>query len=171
MQKINIRKIIIPIIITGWIITLFWSVTTCWANSDSFYLHGIVRSVTDGDTLKVAVDHQIIKVRLYGIDAPEKNQNYGRQATHFASVTALGQRATVQVLNIDKYGRMVGIVTIDGTSLNESLLKAGCAWIYPRYCKEDFCETWKEYESQAQANKNGLWADDDVMPPWEYRRK
>lgn len=140
----------------------------CWPSAN--YFQGIVRYVTDGDTIKVFDGEKVINVRLYGIDSPEKTQKYGRQATHFTSIMALGEMATVHVVDIDKYGRAVGIVTIGSSSLNESILKAGYAWVYPAYCKKSLCDKWKQYETQAKEAKIGIWIDSDVKAPWEYRR-
>ena len=78
--------------------------------------------------------------------------------------------AEQEVYDIDRYGRTVGVVYIDGTNVNQEILRAGYAQHYRRYCKTAFCSDWIELEEVATAAKMGLWADPKAMPPWEWRR-
>jgi micrococcal nuclease len=131
-----------------------------------------VVSVTDGDTIKVYNAEQgQVKVRLYGIDTPEKGQPYGKAAgKHLASLIA---GATVEVESVakDRYGRTVGIVWGSGTNINQEMVKAGYAWVYSRYCDKPFCEYWLALESEARQDKKGLWQEPNPVPPWEWRRR
>lgn len=128
---------------------------------------GKVIKVSDGDTITVLTsDYQQIKVRLYGIDCPEKRQPFGAAATRFTRDYVGGQLVEVETYGKDRYGRVVGIVA----DLNEALLAAGLAWVYPQYCKETFCRNWRKIETSARQEKRGLWQDADPLPPWSWRR-
>lgn len=132
---------------------------------------GKVVAVTDGDTIKVLQDGNQKKVRLYGVDTPEKKQAFGQKAKDFTASLVAGKMVAVEPVDQDRYGRTVGLVTVDGLSLNEELVKKGFAWVYRQYCKRGECSEWLVFESQAKAAKIGLWADFAPVPPWEWRKK
>jgi micrococcal nuclease len=132
-------------------------------------VQGRVLVITDGDTIKVVVDREQIKIRLYGIDTPEKKQAFGQAATRFIK-SLLSPFVTVEEKDIDRYGRTVGVVySSTGTNVNEEMVKAGYAWIYRKYCRSSFCSDWLEMESNARNNKIGLWQQ-KAVPPWEWRK-
>lgn len=134
---------------------------------------GRVVHITDGDTVTVLTpDNTQVKVRLYGIDTPEKRQPFGARATEFAREMAALHDVDVRETDRDRYGRTVGIVTLpDGRTLNAELIRAGLAWVYVRYCRESFCPAWADLERQAREARAGLWADPSPVPPWEWRRR
>ena len=133
---------------------------------------GTVLRVSDGDTIRVRVDKEEIKVRLYGIDAPESKQPGGREATEFLKDLLLSENVTLYTFDVDRYGREVAIVVLpDGSIVQDQLLKAGLVWVYTKYCKVDKCKDWKRLEKQAKANQAGLWMDDSAVPPWEWRKQ
>jgi endonuclease YncB( thermonuclease family) len=128
---------------------------------------GRVVGVSDGDTIKVMHNGRAEKIRLNGIDCPEKTQPFGHKAKQFTSAMVFGKEVTVQVKDTDKYGRTVADVILpDGRSLNRELVAAGLAWWYRKYSKD---ESLRQLEADAQAARRGLWADPDPMPPWEWR--
>ena len=135
----------------------------CWA------WQGKVVGVYDGDTIEVLHDGKDEKIRLYGIDAPEKTQDFGQEATQFTSDTVLRKTVEVKAMDIDRYGRTVGLVTIDGACLDEELVKAGLAWVYTKHCKESFCAQWKNLQEEAKGKKIGLWSMPAPTPPWDFR--
>jgi micrococcal nuclease len=151
-------RIILPLIL------LFFVVSSVAAQT------GKVVGVSDGDTITVLVNKAQVKVRLYGIDCPEGGQDYGRRAKQFTSGMVFGKTVTLEIHDTDRYGRSVANVLIDGKSLNEELVKAGYAWVYPQYCKTPVCQKWYKYESEARAQKIGLWSHPNPIPPWDYRR-
>ena len=126
-----------------------------------------VSRVTDGDTI-VLVDRT--RVRLYGIDAPERDQPYGSIAT-----TALGYMVarSVYLLKVDEdgYGRLVGQLyhSKDGYDINASMVCAGYAWWYERYASDR--QVLDDCQVEAQQALKGLWREEDPMPPWEWRRR
>lgn len=130
-----------------------------------------VVSVSDGDTITVLHNGLQEKIRLYGIDTPEKNQDYGQQAKQITSTLIAGRQVDIETKAGDRYGRTVGLVTVDGQSLNELIVQNGYAWVYRQYCKERFCSDWILLEQQARRQKKGLWAGSAIVPPWEWRRQ
>jgi endonuclease YncB( thermonuclease family) len=129
-------------------------------------LLGRVTAVHDGDTLTLLVGRIQHKIRLNGIDAPELRQAFGRRARQFLSALAFGKTVTVHVVDVDRYGREVGDVYVNGALVNAELVRAGMAWHYKQYSKD---ATLAELEIEARAAKRGLWADSNPVPPWEYR--
>ncbi len=136
-------------------------------------LTGQVVSITDGDTLTVLVDKTQHKIRLYGIDAPERGQPFGTKARQLAGILAFGRIARVEVMDYDRYGRLVGVVTVPGDKrplvLNHELVRAGLAWHYRKYAPKD--KTLAKLEAEARKAKRGLWADPTPTPPWECRQR
>jgi micrococcal nuclease len=130
---------------------------------------GRVVGVTDGDTIKVLHNGRAEKIRLYGIDAPEKGQPFGNKAKQFTSSMVFGKTVTVQTHGRDKYGRTLGDVVLpEGGTLNRELVKAGLAWWYRKYAPHD--ETLRGLEDEARAARRGLWADPEPVPPWAWRK-
>ncbi len=139
--------------------------TLTWAWS------GKVVGVADGDTITVLRDKEQVKIRLYGIDCPEKGQAFGKRAKQFTSKMVFGKVVEVEVMDTDRYGRTVALVAVNKQILNEELLKAGYAWVYYQYCHEMICHAWADYQFAAKLDKRGLWVGPDPIPPWEFRRK
>ncbi|MCX7176732.1 MAG: thermonuclease family protein [Proteobacteria bacterium] len=145
-------------------------------------LHGQVVRVADGDTLTVADGrHRKIKVRLVGIDAPEKDQPYGREAkAHLASLV-LGKAVDVEWDKRDIYGRVIGQVLVAPGNCPAcdkirdaglAQISAGYAWWYRSESRELTHEEKSRYalaENAARARHGGLWAAPAPMPPWEWR--
>jgi len=133
---------------------------------------GKVVGVADGDTIAVLHDKTPIKIRLQGVDAPEKAQPYGQKAKQFTSSLVFGKEVRVEVVSKDKYGRTLARVSYLGKlhhrSLEESLLQAGLAWWYRKYSKD---KKLGQIEEEARKAKRGLWADKKPVPPWEWRRE
>jgi endonuclease YncB( thermonuclease family) len=144
-----------------------------WAPTFAATLTGKVVKVADGDTITVLQENTQHRIRLQGIDAPERKQPHGNASRkHLASLVA-GKTVTVQWDKRDRYGRIVGFVIVDGQDVNLEQLKAGMAWFYRYYQKELSPETRNLYaraEDEARANKKGLWQEKDSAPPWEWRR-
>ena len=127
--------------------------------------------VSDGDTITVLQWNKEYKVRLYGIDCPEKSQAYGKKAKQFTADKVFGKIVDVDIKDTDRYGRLVGIVHCELFSLNEELLKNGYAWHYKQYSKDSFYRrVFEDWEAEARRKKVGLWADLNPQAPWEYRK-
>ena len=139
--------------------------------SQSFAWQGKVVGVTDGDTITVMHDDVGENIRLYGVDSPEKRQPFGKKSKQFTSEMVFGEVVEVTPVKKDRYNRTVGIVHVDGKSLNEELVKHGFAWVHTRYCGKAICVKWLDLEQKAKTNKFGLWTLPDPTPPWQYRYK
>ncbi len=137
-------------------------------------LTGKVVKITDGDTLYVLdANYQQHRIRLAGIDAPERKQAYGLASRkHLASIVA-GKQVTVEYQKRARYGRIVGKVLLDGIDACLEQVKAGFAWHYKRYQREQSPEDQRLYaeaEIRARDERLGLWRENNPNPPWEYRR-
>ncbi len=128
--------------------------------------------VLDGDTVQVQKGRELVKVRLYGVDCPEKRQSFGPQAAKFTQQQVLGKTVEVEQMDIDRYGRTVGLISVGGTLLNRELVRSGFAWTYATYCrKQPLCTELGELEERARKRKAGLWQEKRPMPPWEWRQR
>jgi micrococcal nuclease len=132
---------------------------------------GKVIGVADGDTITVLRDKQPQKIRLYGIDCPEKRQPFGKRAKQFTSNLVFGKVVDIEPIATDRYGRTVAFVRVENITVNEELIKEGLGWVYVRYCKLPLCAEWQNLEDAAHAEKRGLWSDSNHIPPWEFRRQ
>lgn len=130
-------------------------------------LTGKVVGVTDGDTLTLRTQTDTIKVRLTGIDAPETGQPFGAKSKQALSAFVFGKLVMLTGTSKDRYGRTLGTVSIGGQSANLAMVATGFAWHYKRYDKS---REMAEAEEQARANRRGLWADPNPIPPWDWRR-
>ncbi len=134
-------------------------------------LAGRVVGVHDGDTLTLLDDqkHQT-KVRLAEIDTPESAQPYGSRAKQALSDLVFGKAVLVDVQDIDRYGRTVGRVSVNGTDVNATLVAAGAAWVYRQYARDP---ELLRLEAEARAAQRGLWALPEAQrtPPWEWRQQ
>ena len=132
-------------------------------------LSGPVVSILDGDTLEILHNQHPERIRLSGIDCPEKGQAYGQKATHAASELTFGKEVTVQTHGKDKYKRTLGEVILpDGMNLNQELVKEGWCWWYRKYAPGN--TELETLEKDARESKKGWWADPQPVPPWVYRK-
>lgn len=139
------------------------------AISDSSITGKVVR-VSDGDTITVLQNNTEFKIRFYGIDCPESGQDFGKRAKQFTSGLVYWKLVNVIQKDKDRYGRVVGMVYVGDTCVNEQIIKNGFAWVYEKYCKDSICHKWRKLESQARNENAGLWRQGNPIPPWEYRR-
>jgi endonuclease YncB( thermonuclease family) len=131
-------------------------------------LVGRVVSVTDGDTLTVLDESERQhRIRLFGIDAPEKTQAFGAQSKKSLSRKVFGETVRVEIVDVDRYGREVGRIYLGGRFINLEQVREGSAW---RYTTFDRHHEFDAAEAQARAQRRGLWSAAHPIPPWEYRR-
>lgn len=130
---------------------------------------GLVVSVSDGDKITVLHEGAGEKIGLYGIDTPDIDQPFGKRAKQFTSVMVYGKTIEIDTMGKDQYGRTLGVVTVDGKSLNELLIKNGLAWVYRKFCKATICEDWIDLEFVARYDKIGIWSEPNPIPPWDFR--
>ncbi|EAI0017197.1 thermonuclease [Campylobacter upsaliensis] len=138
-------------------------------------LTGKVSKVIDGDTIELLAktskenpyNHIAkLKIRLYGIDAPELKQAYGKEAKEFLSALVLKQEVNLIIENKDKYDRFVGTLFLKGQDINKEMVKNGYAHAYESFSKKYLAE-----QADAKMFKLGLWQDERAVKPSEFRRK
>jgi len=131
---------------------------------------GKVVGILDGDTLEVLHNQHSERIRLSGIDCPQKGQAYGNNAKHAGSDLAFGKEVTAQTHGHDKYKRILGDVPLpDGMNLHQELVKDGWCWWYRKYGPGD--TVLEELARGAREGRKGLWADPHQAPPWEWRKQ
>jgi endonuclease YncB( thermonuclease family) len=130
---------------------------------------GFVVKVIDGDTFDMKFGSEKIRVRLFGIDAPERGQAFNVKAREFTASLIAGKEVTVIVHDKDRYGRSVAdVYGIDGQYVNAEIVKAGFAWHFTRYSNDPMLAG---LQREAQQASRGLWKDEHPIPPWEFRRR
>ena len=136
-------------------------------------LTGQVVGIADGDTITVLdASRQQHKIRLAGIDAPEKKQAFGERSRQSLAALVFSKTVSVEWDKSDRYGRTVGKVMINGVDANLAQVKAGMAWWYEKYRKEQSPadqRLYAEAEQQARVGRVGLWRDPLPVAPWEWR--
>jgi endonuclease YncB( thermonuclease family) len=136
-------------------------------------LSGRVVGVADGDTVTVLdASRQQHKIRLMGIDAPEKKQAFGNKSKQALSDLVFNKQVSVEFSKTDRYGRTIGKILVDGLDANLEQVKKGMAWHYKQYQKEQSSVDRTAYakaEELAKAKKLGLWFDPSPTPPWDFR--
>ena len=156
---------------------LFAFATAVHAQPALEQLTGKVVGVSDGDTLTVLVQRdqslEQIKVRVSGIDAPEKAQAFGDRSKQGLSDCAFAKQVQVEVIKLDRYGRSVAKVISQGTDCGLRQIELGLAWHYKAYAREQSPADRQSYaaaEDLAHERKLGLWSDPAAIPPWDFRR-
>ena len=147
-------------------------ITHCLAQAGT--LLGRVVRVSDGDTIVVLdAGNAQHKIRLTGIDAPERGQAYGTKSKDHLSDSVAGKFVVVEYDNRDRYERILGKVLLSGENMNFEQIRAGMAWHYKKYQDEQSSadrELYSQAEIEAREAKRGLWYDAQPLPPWEYRQ-
>lgn len=133
-------------------------------------IEGRVVRVFDGDTLEILSRGETIRVRLAGIDTPERGQPWANRSKQALSERVFGKQVRVIEVDIDRYGRSVGEVYADNACVGCELVREGHAWVY-RGLSDD--PVLFELEASARAAKRGLWSlpEAERVPPWEWRRQ
>jgi len=136
---------------------------------------GNVVGVTDGDTITVLdADKVQHKIRLTGIDAPEKKQPFGNRSKQSLSDMVFNKTVTVETDMRDRYGRELGKVLAGGKDVNLEQVRAGMAWHYKAYERTQSAtdrQAYADAENEAKTVKRGVWMDANPISPWEWRHK
>jgi len=129
-----------------------------------------VTRVIDGDTIEVTLSGKTESIRLYGVDSPEIKQAYGMSARNFTETFVNGKMVDIIFTGDGGWGRRSAIVMYGTQNLQEQLILAGYAWVYPQYCRKSFCTAWSTLQGISAGNRVGLWAQPAPVRPWEWRR-
>lgn len=134
----------------------------------SHIMEGRIVKIYDGDTITIQDSKdKIYKIRFYGIDAPELKQNFGRESReNLVNLCPLDSLAKIEVKDIDRYNRIVGIVFCNGIDSNAKQVESGFAWAYTEYSKE-----YQHLEAEARKEFKGLWSEHKPIKPSDYRKK
>jgi len=177
----NINKIIFPILISISIIFI----NTSFISASIRTVTGTVTKVSDGDTIHLTTPEQtILKVRLYGIDAPETDkinnktgqinipgQPYGDESWKALKSKIMGKQVKLEILDIDKYRRMVGMIYLDDRNINLEMVREGHAEAYIEYLKEPYRWEFLNAEREARSAKRGIWSLPTYERPREFRKR
>lgn len=166
-------------------------VLLCFLLALPFTIHAASRTclvvgVSDGDTLKARCGtrdrYEVVRVRLNGIDAPERKQPYGERAKQAMSRLVYMKEAEFDFIKSDRYGRSVCKVRVAPASAPRgpktldaglAMLTVGMAWWYRAYAREQTPQERAQYEfatSEAKARHVGLWRDAAPVAPWDWRK-
>lgn len=155
-----------------WLLALFAFFLVCLCHAEE--LKGRVVHVADGDTITVLdagkVQH---KVRLAGIDAPERAQPFGQRSRESLEDLVAGRTVIVETHKRDRYGRYVGKVIFNSRDVNLEQIRRGMAWFYREYAHEQSAgdrQSYEQAEIDARSSHFGLWAEKAPTAPWDYRR-
>lgn len=168
LSEFRLKRLLAPL-------CLLLSLSNCdgsWSSYTAYdEIRGKVVRVADGDTITIREpDSEQTKVRLFGIDAPERGQAFGQKSRRTLAGLIANQTVDILIEDEDQYGRIVGIVLLDEENINLSMVKSGMAWVYRRY--QDDPE-WLEAEANARDAGRGLWSVPNPEPPadWRYRNR
>ena len=126
-----------------------------------------------GDVVKVAPcndESAPVLVNLYGIDAPELKQEYGDESRGRLEYLAQGKEVEIVPMTVSKKGRIAALVFENNNNLNVFMLKDGGAWLQGKACKQSFCKSWKKLQEEARNKAKGLWAGNQPIAPWKWRK-
>lgn len=154
-------------------ILLLCSLLANLAYADVYF--GRVVSVSDGDTITVLDgSKRQHKIRLGGIDAPEKHQPFGARSKQHLSELVFGKDVQADCVKIDRYMREICKISVNGVDANLEQIKSGMAWWYRTYAKDQLKADQTAYslaEKEAREARRGLWSDAESVAPWEWRRE
>ena len=163
----KLRKLLIALVV-ALLTSIFGPGLFEIGSGEVFYAR--VTAVYDGDTLTVKRAGRSLKVRLYGIDCPERSQSFGAEALAFSQKLVLNRRIQLIVMDQDRYGRAVALVKLDsGDCLNYELVSEGLAWWYQTYAPDELGLAVRE--GVARLRGRGLWVQKRPLPPWKYRKR
>jgi micrococcal nuclease len=147
---------------------IFALVSVCFLSCVPLEQNGKVVKVVDGDTFDIVDENKTTRIRLFGIDAPERGQAFNKRARAFMDSLVAGKQIRVVVRDKDRYGRTVGDAYLsDGTYVNAEIVRAGYAWQFRKYSTDPEVA---RLENAARSQRLGLWEDAHAIPPWEFRK-
>lgn len=156
------KKILDAILISS--LTLMLCISNLSANE---IFEATVTKVSDGDTIWVKKNKEIIKIRLGEIDAPELSQEYGKKSKNYLEKLILNKKIIVNSTIKDKYGRTIAVIFFNDKNINKEMVQNGLAWVYDRYVID---KSFYDAQNEAKAKKINIWSDINPTEPWVYRK-
>jgi endonuclease YncB( thermonuclease family) len=151
-----------------------------FVSADAFagrIIEGMVKAVYDGDTILLTTrEVSRLKVRLYGIDAPETKkpdmpgQPFSEVSKRTLMYKIMGRRVNAEIVDIDQYKRAVAVIRYSGRDVNREMVAEGFAWAYRHYLQDPYASEYIGAEDRARSRRAGLWRDSNPLPPWEFRQ-
>lgn len=127
-----------------------------------------VYKIIDGDSFEGRANGQNFRIRLFGIDAPEKGQDFYQKSKERLGQLCKEGPINIKLRNKDYFGRWVADgYTFNGEFINQTMVKEGLAWHFTKYSKD---ATLKKLERDARDAQIGIWSVKNPIPPWEYRK-
>ncbi len=180
MERGTMKRMLIGIVLAG----LLFTPALAGAKAVIRAVEGVVVKVSDGDTINVQDPGGTkLKIRLYGIDAPETEksnkktghiskpgQPYGEEAFRALENLVAHRKVTVEVIDRDRYNRLVALVWLADRNINEAMVAEGYAWAYKQYLDTPYASEFIRREREARQKRLGLWRQANPQPPWEFRR-
>jgi micrococcal nuclease len=177
------NPIVILLLLAG--LTTFLLTSFSFARTPIRTVTGTVTKVSDGDTIHVKTPEQTkLKVRLYGVDAPETpkinqrtgrvnkpGQPYGDESCKALKSKIMGMQVRLDIIDIDKYKRMVGMIWINDRNINLEMVREGYAEAYVEYLKEPYRSQFMRAELEARSAKRGIWSLPDYERPKDFRKR
>jgi micrococcal nuclease len=149
-------------------VALLIAATPALAAKPHYEIAGEVVAIADGDTLTILDESRTQhKIRLAGIDAPEKAQAFGTKSRENLAAKVFRQTVRIEVIDVDRYHREVGRIYLADRFINMEMVRDGFAWRYVQYDKPG---EFTDAEADAREHRRGLWADADPIPPWQWRK-
>jgi len=183
IKKFSIKSFLILGLLAG--LTNFLLTSLSFAREPIRTVTGTVTKVSDGDTIHVTTPEQTkLTVRLYGMDAPETpkinqrtghinkpGQPYGEASWKALEAKIMGKQVRLDIMDIDRYKRMVGAIWIDNRNINLEMVKEGYAEAYLEYLKEPYRAQFIRAEKEARSARKGIWSLLDYERPKDFRKR
>ena len=154
------------------IIKFFFSLILLWSSVDleaKLQAAGAqVLRVIDGDSITVKVDQTNYRIRLAEIDAPEMDQAWGEESKLALKEKLDNEKVGLEVIDVDRYGRLVARIFLNGRHINREMVSEGHAWVYLEYLRDD---SLIPHEAAATAKQLGLWSSEGAIAPWQWRNR
>jgi endonuclease YncB( thermonuclease family) len=183
IKTFSIKGFLILCLLAG--LTTFFLTSFSFAREPIRTVNGTVTKVSDGDTIHVTTPEKTkLTVRLYGMDAPETpkinqrtgyinkpGQPYGEESWKALEAKIMGKQVRMDIIDIDRYKRMVGMIWIGNRNINLEMVKEGYAEAYLEYLKEPYREQFIRAEKEARSARRGIWSLPGYERPNDFRKR
>jgi micrococcal nuclease len=183
IKAFSIKVFLILGLLAG--LTTIFLISFSFAREPIRTVTGTVTKISDGDTIHVTTPEQTkLTVRLYGMDAPETpkinqrtgrinkpGQPYGEESWKALEAKIMDKQVRLDIIDIDRYKRMVGVIWIDNRNINLEMVREGFAEAYVEYLKEPFRDQFLRAQNEAKSAKIGIWVLRDYERPSDFRKR